>query len=277
MNRLPIVLAVVGLIVVVAFYQLPTTVVDDGDEILQQPMDSPTPTGTEAEAAEAGHTRPIPEGLQPILSDIRKKWQKSENPNDFRMFADSLAGLYFLATWYDSAAFFAEEVAKVDGNVQSWLKAGDFYYEAFTFATNEGNQQTLGEKARIYLQKVVEADPSSLDAKAKIGMTYVSGSNPMQGVLLLREVVEADPTNRLAIFNLGMLSRRSGQLDKAVERFESLLQIDPSDLQARFFLSLTFQELGEVEKAKSGYEDLLEMTNDPAIVETVNGLLDEFD
>ena len=119
-------------------------------------------------------------------------------------------------------------------NEENILNAGLGYYEAFGFAVDRNKLNYLGEKTRDFLNQILKNHKDRLDLKSKIAMTYVSSSNPMQGILMLREVIEADAENVEAIFNLGLLSRQSGQYDKAVERFEKLISIEESNIQARF-------------------------------------------
>jgi len=192
-------------------------------------------------------------------------------------FTDSLADAYFSATWYDSAGYYAAQAAEANPRLETWTKAANYHYEAFSFAMDGATQAAQAQLAAQYLNKVLEAEPNNLNIKAKLGMTYVVGENPMQGILLMRDVVEEDPTNVMAQFNLGMLSRQSGQTEKAVERFESVLALEPDNLQAMFFLGVSYQELGDDDRARQTYEELLDMTTDPAIVETVEDMLSDME
>src|SRR5690606_31192565 len=112
---------------------------------------------------------------------------------------------------FDSAAWYSEKAADIFNNEKSWIKAGDQYYQAYTFAMDEGKRNQLAEKAQAYFTKVLEVNPTNLEAKTKMAMTYLSSPNPMQGIMMLREVLAQDPQNELALFNLGMLSIQSGQ------------------------------------------------------------------
>ncbi|MEL6534337.1 MAG: tetratricopeptide repeat protein [Bacteroidota bacterium] len=276
MNKAPLLLAVGGIIVAVFMFQLPKSVVDDGDEVLVEnsgPVAVPPSEGTPT----ASHAQPIPEELRPRIESLKVKLSASENTEDFPKFADSLADAYFSATWYDSAGHYAALAAEADPGLATWTKAANYHYEAFSFAMDGFSQTAEAQLAAEYLNKVLEADPTDLNMKAKLGMTFVVGSNPMQGILLMREVVEEDPTNIMAQFNLGMLSRQSGQTDKAVERFETVLAIEPDNLQAMFFLGVSYQEIGEVDRAKQTFDELLDMTSDPAIVNAVEGMMSEME
>src|SRR5690606_27801410 len=122
------------------------------------------------------------------------------------IFADSLADLYAKAAKFDSAGWFSEEAASFFNTTESKIKAGDNYYQAFTFATDPTKQNQLAEKARGFYNTVLEENPRNLDVKTKLAMTHISSSNPMTGILMLREVLAADPKNELALYNLGILS-----------------------------------------------------------------------
>jgi len=176
---------------------------------------------------------------------------------------------------YDSAAFYFAELADKTADPEAILAAGDTYYEAFTFAISNERAAKFGELARKYLQLYLDANPGYLDAKTKMGMTYVSTSNPMQGILMIRQVLDADPENRLALFNLGVLSMQSGQWEKAVQRFKKLNDLDPKDAQNKFYLGICFKELGRKEAAIEQFEAVLETETDPQIIGTVNSYLEE--
>ncbi|HAA23428.1 MAG TPA: peptidase [Cytophagales bacterium] len=276
MNKGPLLLAVGGIIVAVFMFQLPKSVVDDGDEVLVDNSTVNTPPSS-SEAGTVNHSQPLPQELRPKIEALKADLMASENTGDFPKFADSLADVYFSAAWYDSAGHYAAIAAEANPGVETWTKAANYHYEAFSFAMDGLSQAAEAQLAAKYLNLVLEAEPSNLDIKAKLGMTYVVGENPMQGILLMRDVVEEDPTNVMALFNLGMLSRQSGQTEKAVERFEAVLEIEPDNLQAMFFLGVSYQEIGDQERARQTYEELLDMTTDPAIVETVEGMMSEME
>lgn len=270
----PLGLALVGVLMAVGLYQLPKVVVDDGEEVMAGTAEMPEASATEPNA----HLAPMAPPVRAQIEQLRQKWSASENSPNFSIFADSLAAVYFRSAWYDSAAYFAEIVVEQSPtDIQALTQAGNYYYEAFSFASNGEAQAYSAVKAQQYLEQVLEQQPENLEAKAKLGLTYVVSTNPMQGVLMLREVVEADPDNVLALFNLGMLSRQSGQMDKAVERFENVVAVEPGNLQARFFLGLTHQEMGNNQAARATYEELLDLTRDPAVIQAVNAQLESLE
>ena len=130
-------------------------------------------------------------------------------------------------TRYDSAAYYAEQLAVIQPDEKNLLRAADAYYEAYTFSVDEQKTTILGEKTRSLYNKALEKNSNLLAAKANLAMTYVNTDTPMKGISLLREVIAQDPTNEPALFNLGLLSMRSNQYAKAVDRFRQILVNKP--------------------------------------------------
>jgi Flp pilus assembly protein TadD len=219
------------------------------------------------------HNQAAPEVLKAIHSirgQMGESWPKEKNA----IFADSLSNLYATAGKFDSAAWFAEEASKFFNTTESWIKAGDQYYQAYSFALDQARQNQLAEKAREFFEKVLAADPKNLDVKTKLAMTYVS-SSPMQGVTMLREVLAEDPKNEAALLNMGMLSIQSGQYQRAVERLEELVKINPNHTQGQLLLGIAFMNTGDKPKAKQQFEKVKQMDNDPAVQATVDSYLND--
>jgi len=96
-------------------------------------------------------------------------------------------------------------------------------------------------------------------------MTYVTTTNPMQGIAMLREVLEENPNHIKATENLGLLSIQSRQYDKAVVRFEKLVQLTPNDVSAHLYLGVSYKETGAKEKARKELEFVFDNATDPAL------------
>ena len=171
---------------------------------------------------------------QSKLENLRQKFFNSTNNKKSTIFADSLATLYSRKGNYDSATWFADHLVNEVANAENLLKAGSVYYHAFEHASDANSAKEFGEGAREYLNKALEKNPDLLEAKVKLGMTYVASPDPMKGITMLREVLETDPDNQLALFYLGILSIQSSQYDLAADRFSKLLAQNPDHVQAHF-------------------------------------------
>lgn len=218
------------------------------------------------------HVR-APAEIRVLIGELKKQFLESTEKEKNAIFADSLANLYRIANQYDSAAWFAERASEFFNNTESWIKAADNYYQAYTLALDQDKQSTLAGKAQQFYGRVLEREPDNLEAKTKMAMTYLTSSNPMQGITLLREVLVKDPTNELALFNMGMLSIQSRQYDRAIERLETLIKINPAHIQGQLLLGLAFMNSGDKQRARVQFEKVKEMDEDPAVQATVNSYL----
>lgn len=267
-----LILSAVAIAAVLTLFMLPKAVVDNENEDMSQA--AATESQEEAKTA-AEHTADLPEDAQKDLSELREAYLNSKNSENFANFANSLIDGFASVNQYDSAARYAAELADTESSPDHLQKAGDMYYEAFTYAMDAEKAQQMGTKARGYYEQLMEKAPQRLDAKAKMAMTYVSSSNPMQGIQMLREVLEADANNEMAIYNLGLLSMQSGQYGRAVERFEKLTQLNPENLQAQFLLGVSYFEAGDKAQAKAQFEEVKTMDADPSVTASVDEYLNQ--
>ena len=218
---------------------------------------------------------PVPSEIRRLIGEIKKAYAESTEKEKNAIFADSLASLYRAANQFDSAGWYAAQAAAYFNTAESWTKAGDQYYQAYTLGLTQESQQKMAEKAQEYYGKVLNEDPENLDVKTKLAMTYLTSANPMQGISMLREVLTVDPRNELALFNMGMLSIQSGQYDRAIERLQELLEINPQHIQGHLLLGVAWMNTGEKDKAREQFERVKKMDQDPAVQATVDSYLKE--
>jgi tetratricopeptide (TPR) repeat protein len=263
MLRTRIILVIICAVVIWLLFQLPKVVVENEGE-----MRSASDTATVSNPHEA-----VPSTLSGDIKSLKARYLKTSENEKSAIFADSLSDLYQQAGMFDSAAWFAEKAATFFSNTDANLKAGNSFYEAYTFAMEPEKQKALAEKTRFFLGKVLEADPADLSSKTKIAMTYLSSPAPMQGIMMLREVLEADPDNEAALFNMGMLSIQSGQYERAIERFEKLVQVNPTHTQGQLLLGVAYMNTGDKAKARAQFEKVKELDKDPAVQASVDSYL----
>jgi len=264
------VLVIVSVVVVAILFSLPKVVVKNKEEATTEQAD----VDTLHSETDGMHAQSLPEGVQGKLGDFRSRYQNAEG-KDKGVWLDSLIVSYQKATMPDSAAFYAEQFSEQYPDARSWQKAGEMFYEAFTFAIDETKQAKMSEKARFYFQKVLELEPNNLKVKNKLAMTWVSSPTPMTGILMLREVLDKDPKNEDALYNLGVLAMQTGQFNKAAERFEKLIAINAENVQARFYLGVCYAETKEKKKAREQFEWAKKLSTDPAVISAVDEYLNK--
>lgn len=267
MLKTRIVLITACAIVIWLLFLLPKVVVENESQL--KPADS---ASSQPFNPAKGHSD-IPVALTSTIKTLRTQYLAGSADQKNAIFADSLRSLYTQAGQFDSAAWFGEKAATFFKTTNSFLRAGNSYYEAYTFALQPEKQKAMAEKTREWLGKAIKANPKNLEAKTKMAMTYLSSSNPMQGIQMMREILAEDPKNEFTLFNMGMLSIQSGQYDRAIERFNELVAINPAHLQGQLLLGVAYMNKGNKEKARQQFEKVKKLDNDPAVQATVDSYL----
>jgi tetratricopeptide (TPR) repeat protein len=218
-----------------ALYSLPKVVVNDEKKTLEQPQKEATTVTAnrdkgvkdESPASPEMHSAKLTSEQQAVIDNLKGKFQKTTEKQAKIKSAEDLVIQFVKYTRYDSAAYYAEEITKIEPSESNLQKAGNLYYEAFTYALEGDKTSLMGEKARNFYKKVLVVNPNNLLAKTNMAMTYTATQTPMQGIMMLREVIAQEPDYEPALFSLGILSIRSNQFGKAVERFKQILKNNP--------------------------------------------------
>jgi tetratricopeptide (TPR) repeat protein len=244
-------------------YMLPRYVVNNEETKIQS--NSAVTMGTSPATQDHNHSTQIPDSLKVAFESLYVLYRNADNREKRFIFADSLAQAYKSVGKLDSSARYLEVRALDNPTRENLLLAGDGYYEAFNFAVDPSKRSGLAIKARNYFERVLDEDPTLLDVKVKIGMTYVAGSEPMTGIMMIRDVLNKEVENELAIYSLGLLAITSGQYDKALARFEKLKEIDPTNTEAHFYLGYCQFELGLMKQSKASFKKVLELTDNESL------------
>ncbi|MEX2592361.1 MAG: tetratricopeptide repeat protein [Anditalea sp.] len=271
MKKSQIIFLAVGIVFIGLLYSLPRVVVENSPESV--PMEEVGSAGIPGEAEET-HEPVLSTTEREQVNSLKAELDNEDDREKFTILADSIGNMFLDAGKLDSAAYFYGLIADKVPEITYLEKAGNTYYEAYGFAMSEGKTAYFADKTREYLNQVLEKDPSRLDLRTKVAMTYVSSSNPMQGIIMLKEVLEEDPQNELALFNMGVLSMQSGQYKIAVERFEDLIANHPGNIEGQFYLGVSYFESKQNNKAKKQLQMVKEMTDDPQIIAGVDNYLD---
>lgn len=269
MRKTRIIIFLLAVAIIAALYLLPKSVVENDSQ-----LQSTVVSKDSALAISSPHNQ-TPKVLRADINQLRARYLSTLPEEKNAIFADSLANLYTDAGLFDSAAWFADRATTFFKTDKSLLKAANAYYEAYTFAIDRQKQVTLAEKTREFFSKVLERNPTNLEAKTKMAMTYLSSESPMKGIGMLREVLRQDPKNELALFNMGMLAIQSGQYEKAVEWLEKLDSVNAKHLQGQLLLGVAYMNLGQKDKARQQFEKVKKMDKDPSVQATADSYLQE--
>ena len=269
MKRLQIVIVVIAVLSVAGLYSLPRVVVDNDKE-----KESPGGLNTVKPFEEGlvNHSAEIPAEAVPRIDKWKAGLYLGGNMVDNEPALDSLMLVFQSINRYDSAAYYAGQYADSYPGEKNWRKAGNAYFEAFTFAVDEAKSQLMTSGARLYYNQILESGVKDLGIKNNMAMMLISGDVPMQGIMMLREIIEEDPENLNALFNLGILAIRTQQFERALERFETLVGYHPDHIEGNMYLGMCLYETGNLTKAKAQFEKIKEMD----INERVRNLADDY-
>ena len=274
MKKSQLILIILGICTIAGLYALPKVVVDN-EAGTTEVEDSKTQEKSTTDVA-VMHENELTSDNRSQADELKAILASAKDPSEVSNAARSLSAIYQKEGMFDSAAYTLEEAVVLNSaDLELIEEAGKAFYEAYTFALDKTKVESLAEKTRNYLNQVLEKDPSRLDLKTKVAMTYVSSPNPMQGITMMREILEVDPQNEDGLFNMGVLSMQSGQYKRAADRFEELVKYHPDNLQGQFYLAVSYFEANEKNKAKAQFEEVKKITQDSIILESVQTYLDK--
>lgn len=184
---------------------------------------------------------------------------------------DSIAAVWDSTGKPGIAASVFNRKAEITNTEKDWLNAAYRYFDAFKASGDSAEVAYFTAAAIKSYSKVLEINPSNLDAKMDLGVVYAEGTGePMKGIMMLREVVTENPQHENAQMNLGFLSMKSGQFDKARERFQKVLEINPSRVDMYVYIGESFVRTGDKKEAIRNFEIFKNLTNDPQMIKDID-------
>ncbi len=174
------------------------------------------------------------------------------------------------------SAYYFELKAEKNPSERNYLEAAYRFFDAYKIAADTNLRTYMVQQAIINYQKVIEINPSNLNAKTDLGVCYAEGtSEPMKGILMLREVVAADPNHEMAQFNLGLLSLKSTQFPKAIDRFDKVIAINPKRTDVYLYKAQTYMQMGDTMSAVKSFEEYKVKSDDYEMIQQVSKYLDQ--
>jgi outer membrane protein len=273
MRRQQLIILVAALASVTLLFSLPKVLLNKEEKELlnSAELEKSEPSHEQTEAVET--TSKLVGTEISLVLRLRKKAANASTFSIKLAALDSMSTVYNSKGYYDSSAFYCEELLSGTKTEESFIAIGDACYKAYYFTDNEKQSEIWAGKTQGYYQKALNQNPSLLDVKAKLAMTYTKSKNPMQAVMTLREVLEKDPNNEQALLNIGLLSVQSGQFEKAAERFKKLLSLNPQNWLGTFYLGIAYAELGNKAEALKCFEKVKKNEKQPQILQAAEEYL----
>ena len=118
------------------------------------------------------------------------------------------------------------------------------------------NQREFSKAIQAY-QKVIELDPTYVEAYNNLGITYQMVGDVDRASGAYQKATEMNPRYEKGYNNLGILLLLKGRYDEALEAFQKALAINSSNIESHINLGILFKKKGQWEKAIESYQRAL--------------------
>lgn len=160
--------------------------------------------------------------------------------------------------WYRSghpaiSAYYAEEIAEIEGSEEAWSIAGTTYTICVQRSEVEKVKSYCTGRAIKAFENATSINPTNLSHQTNLALVYTENppkENPMKGILMLVDLNKKYPEDVSVLTNLGRLAIKTGQFQRATERLQTILKIEPNNRDAICLLAQAYDGLGQVEDAQ---------------------------
>lgn len=164
----------------------------------------------------------------------------------------NLSGKWYEFGYPAIAGYFAQEVAEIENDAESWSIAGTTYIMGVKESDQEKTRTWSFNRAVTALETAISLDPSNLSHQINLALAFIENppkDNPMQGVLMLRDLDTKYPDNVKVLYQLGRLSIVTNQLDNAVKRLKRAEELAPNNKNVICLLAEAYTKLGNAQEA----------------------------
>ncbi len=135
--------------------------------------------------------------------------------------------------------------------VEAWRAVGDMRLRGRQF-----------DLAREAFEKVVAAEPKSVDALVKLGGAYFALDMREKATQSYRSALAIQPDNALATYNLGRIALRENRLQEARKLLTRASQLDPRNPAVHNELGLLEEQENRLDAAEKSYRKAAELAPD---------------
>jgi tetratricopeptide (TPR) repeat protein len=225
-----------------------------------------TPLSTKEETPSLSHTSPTPVPDQPIKkpSPILPKQEVLTKPMGVelgsgknRTIASELLTHFNLGVDF----YHQREFLKAIQAYQKVIEIDPTYIEAHN---NLGIvYQEIGNvnKALEAYQKAIELNPQYEKAYNNLGILFYLKDRNEESVEAFQKAIAINPNNIESLINLGTLFKRRGQVDKAIECYQKALILNPLQGEAHYNIGLLYEQLENLELAANHYQQFIQLSS----------------
>jgi Tfp pilus assembly protein PilF len=118
------------------------------------------------------------------------------------------------------------------------------------------NQKEFSKAIQAY-QKVIELDPTYLEAYNNLGIIHQTMGDSKSALGAYQKATEINPRYGKGYNNLGLLFLLEGRYEEALEAFQKALAINPNHIESHINLGILFKKKGQWENAVESYQKAL--------------------
>ncbi len=118
------------------------------------------------------------------------------------------------------------------------------------------NRKEFSKAIHAY-QKVIELDPTYVEAYNNLGILYQTMGDAKSAFEAYQKATEVNPRYEKGYNNLGLLFLLEGRYEEALEVFQKVLAINSNNIESHINLGILFKKKGQSEKAIESYQKAL--------------------
>ncbi len=183
-----------------------------------------------------------------LEGDLEKAVQDTAKASAYR----ELSSLWYQLEKLGIAGYYAEKVAEITRDEESWSIAGTTFSICLQREMEEKIRSFCTDHAVQALEKAASLNPANLQHKVNLALVYAENppqDTPMKGILMLRDLNEQHPDDVLVLTQLGRLAIKTSQFDRAIERLTRAVELEPGNKAATCLLAQAFEGKGDAAKA----------------------------
>jgi len=120
------------------------------------------------------------------------------------------------------------------------------------------NQREFSKAIQAY-QKVIELDPTYIEAYNNLGIIYQEIGNLDRAFEAFQKSIEINPQYEKGHNNLGIILYLKGRNEEALEAFQKALTINSNNIESHINLGVLFKKQGQLNKAIESYQKALDI------------------
>jgi len=154
-----------------------------------------------------------------------------------------------------------KEFSKAIQAYQKVIELDPTYVEAYN---NLGiTYQTLGDMKNAFgaYQKSTEINPKYEKGYNNLGLLFLFEGRYEEALEVLQKALTINANNIESHINLGILFKKKGQGDKAIESYQKALAIDPLHRETHYNMALLYEQLENWELAINHYQQFIQLSS----------------